>query len=212
MVNRTANADVAELLGTRAWSPLSTESGSGVVVSLITAHFALNGRLGPVPGHVGKEVGDGLCSLGLHAGNHVCVLLEREGWCGMAEALAHHLHRDARPQADGGVSMVGSDRGAVLALQPVRFLGPSSEPDVRLPPHPALRRLTSCGCPNGHCPRRRVDDLSPVPGVADHYGTGIEHRHVALGRPPPRKVAASEPLPVGMGMLWRSQLTTRAQV
>jgi hypothetical protein len=33
---------------------------------------------------------------------------------------------------------VGSDRGAVPASRLVRFPGPSPEPDVRLPPHPAL--------------------------------------------------------------------------
>jgi hypothetical protein len=34
--------------------------------------------------------------------------------------------------------LVESDRGAVLALPPARFPGPLPEPDVRLPPHPAL--------------------------------------------------------------------------
>jgi len=37
-------------------------------------------------------------------------------------------HLPSNPPAD----VVGSDRGAVLAFQPARFLGPSSEPDVRL--------------------------------------------------------------------------------
>jgi hypothetical protein len=32
----------------------------------------------------------------------------------------------------------GSGRGAVSALGPVRFLAPPSEPDVRVPAHPAL--------------------------------------------------------------------------
>jgi hypothetical protein len=40
--------------------------------------------------------------------------------------------------------LVKSGRGAVSALPPVRFLGPRPEPDVRLPPHPALHR------PDGH--------------------------------------------------------------
>jgi hypothetical protein len=34
----------------------------------------------------------------------------------------------------------GSGRGAVPALPPVRFLAPPSEPDVRVPAHPALHR------------------------------------------------------------------------
>ena len=34
----------------------------------------------------------------------------------------------------------GSGRGAVTALPPVRFLAPPSEPDVRVPAHPALHR------------------------------------------------------------------------
>jgi hypothetical protein len=33
---------------------------------------------------------------------------------------------------------VGSDRGAVPASRQVRLPSPSPEPDVRLPPHPAL--------------------------------------------------------------------------
>jgi hypothetical protein len=33
---------------------------------------------------------------------------------------------------------VGSGRGAVLAFPPARFLGPPSEPDVRVSTHPAL--------------------------------------------------------------------------
>jgi hypothetical protein len=42
------------------------------------------------------------------------------------------------------VRLVESDRGAVPALPPVRFPGPRPEPDVRLPPHPALH------VPSGH--------------------------------------------------------------
>ena len=38
-------------------------------------------------------------------------------------------------------------------------------------------------------------------GIGDAHGPGVEHRLFALGRPPPRQVAASEPLPVGVGML-----------
>ncbi len=37
-------------------------------------------------------------------------------------------------------SMVGSDRSALSAFRRVGFSGPSPEPDVRLPPHPALHR------------------------------------------------------------------------
>ncbi|MCA1709126.1 MAG: hypothetical protein LC808_39935, partial [Actinobacteria bacterium] len=38
----------------------------------------------------------------------------------------------------------GSSRGAVSALPPVRFPDPPAEPDMRLPPHPALHS-TSAG-------------------------------------------------------------------
>jgi hypothetical protein len=48
----------------------------------------------------------------------------------LAEAL--HLVADLQ------VGNVGSDQGAVSASQPVRFPGPSAEPDVRLSPHRAL--------------------------------------------------------------------------
>lgn len=39
---------------------------------------------------------------------------------------------------DGPVAEVGSDQGAVPASRLVRLPGPPPEPDVRLPPHPAL--------------------------------------------------------------------------
>ena len=39
---------------------------------------------------------------------------------------------------DGLVGQVRSDRSALPALLRVGFSGPSPEPDVRLPPHPAL--------------------------------------------------------------------------
>jgi hypothetical protein len=41
---------------------------------------------------------------------------------------------------------VGSGRGAVPAFPPARFLGPSSEPDVRVSTHPALHEPM----PSGH--------------------------------------------------------------
>jgi hypothetical protein len=36
---------------------------------------------------------------------------------------------------------VGSDRSALSVFRQVGFSGPSSEPDVRLPSHPALHRF-----------------------------------------------------------------------
>jgi len=36
------------------------------------------------------------------------------------------------------VPVVESDRGAVSAFLLIRFPGPLAEPDVQLPPHPAL--------------------------------------------------------------------------
>jgi len=44
-----------------------------------------------------------------------------------------------------GTYVVGSERGAVLASQPARFIAPSSEPDVRLTTHPALHVFMPLG-------------------------------------------------------------------
>lgn len=41
--------------------------------------------------------------------------------------------------------VVGSGRGAVPTSRPARLLGPPAEPDVRVPPHPALHKLMSSG-------------------------------------------------------------------
>ena len=61
--------------------------------------------------------------------------------------------------ADGLVlAPVGSDRGAVPAFPPVRFLGPPSEPDVPVSGHPAL-----------HKSRRAFDSSHAVLG----HGLGI---------------------------------------
>jgi hypothetical protein len=43
---------------------------------------------------------------------------------------------------------VGSERSAVLASQPTRFLAPSAEPDVRLATHPALHVFMPMRCVN----------------------------------------------------------------
>jgi hypothetical protein len=56
-----------------------------------------------------------------------------------------HRRRRQRPRARpgprrGARRVAGSGRGAVSALPPVRFLAPPSEPDVRVPAHPALHR------------------------------------------------------------------------
>jgi hypothetical protein len=53
----------------------------------------------------------------------------------VAEGLVLH---PASVLVELGVGEVGSDRGAVPASRQVRLPGPSPEPDVRLPPHPAL--------------------------------------------------------------------------
>jgi len=45
--------------------------------------------------------------------------------------------------------LVGSTRGAVPALLPVRFPGPPAEPDVRVPTHPALHVSVSFGLRGG---------------------------------------------------------------
>ena len=148
-----------------------------------------------------KQACGGRCGLGLLAGHDVAVGVEGEADRSVAEALADDLDVDAGGEQVRGMGVVGSDRGAVSAFRLVRFLGPSSEPDVRLPSHPALHRFMSRGCSDGRCPWRHVEDLSSVGGVGNRHCTGIEHRGVALGRPPPGEVAASEPVPGCMGML-----------
>jgi len=63
----------------------------------------------------------------------------------MAEASGDGTDVVARGDQLRCGEVVGSGRGAVLAFQPVRFLGPSSEPDVRVPPasgSPQGRRST----------------------------------------------------------------------
>jgi hypothetical protein len=54
---------------------------------------------------------------------------------------------------------VGSDRGAVPSFPAVGFPGPSPEPDVRLPPHPALHEPVP------------LDYAAPV--VSSLHGVGI---------------------------------------
>jgi hypothetical protein len=44
-------------------------------------------------------------------------------------------------QVQGPVGHVGSTRSAVPSFPVVGFSGPSPEPDVRLPPHPALHQV-----------------------------------------------------------------------
>ena len=51
------------------------------------------------------EVGDLCGRLGLHAGENVGVLLEREGGRLVAEVLGNDLGRDPSLQGDGGVRM-----------------------------------------------------------------------------------------------------------
>jgi hypothetical protein len=131
----------------------------------------------------------------------VGVDVERRRCVAVADAFRHVRRRDASGQQCGRLVVVGSDRGAVSAFRLIRFLGPSSEPDVRLPPHPALHRFMSCGCSDGRCPWRHVEDLPPVAGPGDGHGAGIEHLGVTLGGPPPGEVAASEPFPGCVGML-----------
>ncbi len=60
----------------------------------------------------------------------------------MAEGLVLHAASDL---VDTAVPDVGSDRGAVSLLPAVGFPGPSPEPDVRLPPHPALHKPVPFG-------------------------------------------------------------------
>ena len=62
----------------------------------------------------------------------------------LAAAMAERLVLDAPAHlVDAAVGDVGSDRGAVPAFRQVRFPSPSPEPDVRLPPHPALHKPIS---------------------------------------------------------------------
>jgi hypothetical protein len=75
------------------------------------------------------------------------------------EQLADVIERVALPAAmlegllldplagpgDGLVGEVRSGRSALSAFRLVGFSGPSPEPDVRLPPHPALHESVSSG-------------------------------------------------------------------
>jgi hypothetical protein len=75
----------------------------------------------------------------------VAVDRECERRRGVAETLSDDVGRYSGLQQQRGVGVVGWDRAVVPAFQPVRFLGPSAEPDVRVPSHPALHRLVSLG-------------------------------------------------------------------
>ncbi|MDH4363992.1 MAG: hypothetical protein OEY70_07930, partial [Acidimicrobiia bacterium] len=63
----------------------------------------------------------------------------------VAHEFLRHLDVDAGLDEPGGVGVVGSGRGAVPSFWGVRFLGPSCEPDVRVPSHPALHEAVSVG-------------------------------------------------------------------
>jgi hypothetical protein len=58
---------------------------------------------------------------------------------GLVAAVAERLDLDSTPAlVELGVGQVGSDRGAVPLSPAVGLPGPSPEPDMQLPPHPAL--------------------------------------------------------------------------
>ncbi len=68
---------------------------------------------------------------------------------------------------------VGSTRGAVSGLLPVRFLGPPAEPGVRFSPHRALRK----GCRSCllSVDQPRVGDTRPAISVAfDRHRRGLK--------------------------------------
>ena len=100
------------------------------------------------------------------------------------------------------VPCVKSDRSAVPASLLARFSGPLPEPDVRLPPHPALHEPS--GRLAGHdryplVPRRRY--RCPSIAVAGHrHCCAVEQCTAArLGPRPVHQVAASQGLPGGPG-------------
>jgi len=84
-----------------------------------------------------------------------------------------------------GFPRAGLGRGAVLALPPVRFPDPPSEPDLPIPEHPALHR-TCAGRLRG-CVRHWMVPRSP--GGAGQLGStasGFGVRGIGSGSPAPR--------------------------
>ena len=59
----------------------------------------------------------------------------------MTPNFAHLVPGVATHLVEGIATPVGSDQGAVLVSQQARLPSPSPEPDLRLPPHPALHRI-----------------------------------------------------------------------
>jgi hypothetical protein len=76
----------------------------------------------------------------------------------LAAPVAEGLVLDpAAHSIEAPVPDVGSDRSALPTLRRVGFSGPSPEPDVRLPPHPALPEPV----PSGYA----ASVVSPLHGV-----------------------------------------------
>src|SRR5664280_1537347 len=105
----------------------------------------------------------------------------------------HRSHRGGQPDP-----RVESSRSAVPASRLIRFSDPLPEPDVRLPPHPALhepRWSTFSHRPNPSVPRRG-DLRSSVAIPADRNRPRIEEDHPVLLWPPPvAEIATSQVLP-----------------
>ena len=100
---------------------------------------------------------------------------------------AHRVLQGLEPHRLSRARAVGSSRGAVPALPPVRFPDPPAEPDVPVPEHPALRR--TCG---GRSWRWFMQRRSPAgwwPGLFRWPPTarGCDGRDSGIGSPAPRR-------------------------
>jgi hypothetical protein len=120
-----------------------------------------------------------------------------------------------------GSNAVGSGQSPLSTFQSVGFSGPSSEPDVRLSPHPALheskRVRTWTFMPRWS---RASDGCAPVEIASGRHRCRVEQRQRSLLRPPPvREASPSERFPVEpagslppspCGRLSRQRTTPRA--
>lgn len=75
-----------------------------LVRGLFQRSWRWRGRCARASGAV-DEVRDSPGGVGLHAGDHVGVLLEREGWALVTETFADHLRRNPSSQRNRGVGV-----------------------------------------------------------------------------------------------------------
>jgi hypothetical protein len=127
--------------------------------------------------------------------------------------MSDRLRSAARPRTttwgtwppNASPPFVGSGRGAVLAFRPARFLGPPSEPGMRLSTHPALHTLMPPSCVLVSATRARIS--STLVHVCSWLRcAGIHQRPPGMTTPALR--ACCRPSPCGR--LSRPRTTTAA--